>query len=46
MNDNTLMHILSAYPAHRSALNDCVKLSESILAPNKAILIYGYEDDE
>lgn len=28
-NDNILMHILSPYPAHRSALTDCMKLRDS-----------------
>jgi hypothetical protein len=28
-NDNMLMHILSPYPQHRSALTDCVKLSDA-----------------
>src|SRR5215831_17527333 len=26
LNDNMVMHILSPYPAHRSALTDCTKL--------------------
>ena len=42
-NDNILMHLLSPYPAHRSALTDCEKLAESSLGRRKAILIYGYE---
>jgi hypothetical protein len=42
-NDNMIMHILSPYPAHRSALTDCVKLVDSRLASHKAILIYGYD---
>ena len=42
-NDNILMHILSPYPAHRSALTDCAKLLNSGLAGRKAILIYGYD---
>jgi hypothetical protein len=42
-NDNILMHILSPYPAHRSALTDCEKLLSSGLAGRKAILIYGYD---
>src|SRR5579864_2998245 len=29
LNDNMLMHILSPYPAHRSALTDCQKLVDS-----------------
>ena len=43
LNDNILMHILSPYPEHRSALTDCEKLSASLLGRNSAILIYGYE---
>ncbi len=45
-NDNILMHILSPYPAHRSAVSDCMKLSKSSLGNKKAILIYGYEADK
>ena len=44
-NDNILMHLLSPYPAHRSALTDCEKLAASRLAHRKAILIYGYDAD-
>ena len=46
LNDNILMHILSPYPAHRSAITDCDKLALSPIAQAKAILIYGYEHDE
>jgi hypothetical protein len=46
LNDNILMHILSPYPEHRSALTDCTKLSNSQLGKSKAILIYGYEHDD
>jgi hypothetical protein len=42
-NDNILMHILSPYPAHRSAVTDCEKLASSSIGEKKAILIYGYE---
>jgi hypothetical protein len=42
-NDNILMHILSPYPSHRSALTDCDKLARSSLGRSKAILIYGYD---
>jgi hypothetical protein len=42
-NDNILMHILSPYPAHRSALTDCTKLIRSGFESRKAILIYGYD---
>jgi hypothetical protein len=43
LNDNMVMHILSPYPAHRSALTDCTKLLTSQLGTRKAILIYGYD---
>jgi hypothetical protein len=42
-NDNMLMHILSPYPNHRSALTDCLKLADSGLTGRKAILIYGFD---
>jgi hypothetical protein len=45
-NDNILMHILSPYPEHRSAVTDCEKLSSSGLGRRNAILIYGYEAEE
>ncbi len=45
-NDNMLMHVLSPYPAHRSALTDCDKLVHSDIAPRKAVVIYGYETDQ
>jgi hypothetical protein len=41
-NDNMLMHILSPYPHHRSALTDCAKLAASTFADPKAVLIVGY----
>ena len=43
LNDNIVMHILSPYPAHRSALTDCKKLLASRLGTRKAVLIYGYD---
>jgi hypothetical protein len=43
LNDNILMHILSPYPAHRSALTDCTKLVMSKLGRRNAVIIYGYE---
>jgi hypothetical protein len=43
LNDNMVMHILSPYPDHRSALTDCAKLIASQLGRHKAILIYGYD---
>jgi hypothetical protein len=42
-NDNMLMHILSPYPQHRSAVTDCAKLVASSLGKHKAVLIYGFE---
>jgi len=46
INDNILMHVLSPYSEHRSALTDCEKLVESGFDARKAILIYGYDHDE
>jgi hypothetical protein len=42
-NDNMLMHILSPYPQHRSALTDCDKLASSGFTARKGIVILGYE---
>jgi hypothetical protein len=42
-NDNILMHILSPYPAHRSAVTDCAKLVAAALSRRKAIVIFGYD---
>ncbi len=44
-NDNMLMHILSPYPQHRSAVTDCEKLREAKFAGRSAILIFGYEHE-
>jgi hypothetical protein len=38
-----LMHILSPYPSHRSALTDCQKLTASGFSGSIAVLIYGYD---
>jgi hypothetical protein len=46
LNDNMLMHILSPYPEHRSALTDCQKLIHSGLAGQKALLIYAFESEQ
>jgi hypothetical protein len=43
LNDNMLMHILSPYPEHRSALTDCVKLAYSSLSGQKTVLIYAFD---
>jgi hypothetical protein len=42
-NDNMLMHILSPYPYHRSALTDCIKLTASEFSGRRVILIFGYD---
>jgi len=42
-NDHMLMHILSPYPEHRSALTDLDKLHGWADPKRKAILIYGFE---
>lgn len=42
-NDNMLLHLLSPYPGHRSALTDCDKLLGSGFSGRYAILIYGYD---
>lgn len=44
-NDNMLMHILSPYPSHRSALTDCQKLAASSFSGSLGVLIYGYDYD-
>jgi hypothetical protein len=45
LNDNMLMHILSPYPAHRSAVTDCVKLADSGFEARKGVVIFGYDYD-
>ena len=45
-NDNMLMHILSPYQRHRSALTDCVKLASSGIADARAVVIIGYTYDD
>ncbi len=46
LNDNMLMHVLSPYPAHRSAVTDVTKLRTSHFDCHLGILIYAldYED--
>lgn len=46
LNDNMLMHILSPYPAHRSALTDCQKLATSGFDARTGIVIFGYDYDD
>jgi hypothetical protein len=45
INDNILMHLLSPYPEHRSAVTDCEKLARSKLCGDKAVLIFGFDHD-
>ena len=45
-NDNMLMHILSPYETHRSALTDVRKLRNSEFQGRKAILIFGFEAED
>lgn len=42
-NDNMLMHVLSPYPEHRSAVTDCDKLRASGFPCSKAVLIYAFD---
>ncbi len=45
-NGNMLMHILSPYARDRSALTDCSKLVAAAIAPNKAVVIFGYHHED
>jgi hypothetical protein len=45
-NDNMLMHLLSPYTAHRSALTDCEKLAHAGFEACTAIMIYGFDYDD
>jgi hypothetical protein len=42
-NDNLVMHVLSPYAEHRSAVTDAEKLARSKFNCPKAILMFGYE---
>jgi hypothetical protein len=42
-NDNMLMHIISPYPQHRSALTDCAKLTEAGFEGRLGVIIFGYD---
>lgn len=46
LNDNMLMHILSPYAQHRSALTDCIKLAGSEIADQKMIVIYAFDAED
>ena len=45
-NDNMLLHLLSPYPKHRSAVTDCEKLNASGFTQRKAVVIFGYESED
>jgi predicted DNA-binding protein (UPF0251 family) len=45
-NDNMLTHILSPYEQSCSSLTDAEKLVASSIAKSKAIIIYGFENDD
>ncbi len=45
LNDNILMHLLSPYPEHRSALTHCDKLGAFGPQGRKGILVYGYDHE-
>ena len=45
-NDNMLLHLLSPYAKHRSAVTDCEKLNGSGFPQRKAIVIFGYESKD
>jgi hypothetical protein len=42
--DTSIKDILSPYDQDRSAISDCVKLTQSPLGDHKAVLIYGFDD--
>ena len=42
--DTAIKDILSPFASDRSALSDCRKVAESEIAPHRAILIYGFDD--
>jgi hypothetical protein len=44
--DTAVKKILSPYADDRSAVTDCVKLSESGFEGRKALLIYGFDDSK
>ena len=42
--DTAIKDILWPFAADRSAVSDCRKLAEAEIAPNPAMLIYGFDD--
>ena len=45
-NDNMVMHLLSPYSVHRSALTDCAKLRDSGFRGRTAVLVYAFDYDD
>lgn len=45
-NDNMLMHIMSPYATHRSAVTDVAKLATARFGGDIGILIFGYEAED
>ena len=43
--DTAIKDILSPFVADRSAVADCRKIADSDIAPHRAILIYGFDDN-
>jgi len=44
--DTGIKDLLSPFRADRSALSDALKLAESSFAPRKAVVVYGFDDEE
>jgi len=44
--DRVVRNILSPFPQHHSALTDCEELKNARFEGQKAVLLYGYEDDD
>jgi hypothetical protein len=42
--DMATKDLFSPFDSDRSAVTDCAKLAGSTIAPNRAILIYGFDD--
>ena len=42
--DTAAKDLLSPFDCDRSAVTDCAKLAGSAIAPNRAVLIYGFDD--
>ena len=42
--DTAVKDVISPFECDRSAITDCAKLVKSRLAPNSAVLLYGFDD--